>query len=275
MHRPLAKHLSVDRFAAPNSPTFHTANVGSNKNEHPTSMNMNMKNGIIIFLISLILSGCYNTLLPFRIPTSSPKIPDNKVEKEIPRYPNDKLFKYYKFTKQKQKQLDLSVPEQGFDSLQIRFWFTYPENLYQFGELLELSFKTGQEPIAKYYKLDIFFNPTREYEVINFHKDTLINNPKNGWTALSKKLVDLRIIDLPTISDLKEFKDSVILDDLFNNTSLTVITEIATDSKYRYFEYNNFDKYQDIEEVNRMYTFIKYIREDLYMFPIDTNWYKE
>jgi len=238
-------------------------------------MNIKIKNGILIFSISLILSGCYNTLLPIRIPTSSPKIPENKVKKEIPRYANGKLFKYYKFTKQKQKQLDLSVPEQGFDSLQIRLWFTYPENLYQFGELLELNFKSGQKPIAKYYKLDIFFNPTREYEVINFHKDTLINNPKNGWTELSEKLMDLKIIELPTISDLKEFKDSVMLEELFNNTSLTVVTEISTESNYRYFEYNNFDKYRNIDEVDRMYSFIKYIREDLYMFPIDTNWYKE
>jgi len=234
-----------------------------------------MKNGLIILFTSLILTSCYNTLLPLRIPTSSPKIPDNLISKEIPRYPNNRIFKYYKFTKQKQKQLDLSVPENGFDSLQIRLWFTYPENLYQFGELLELNFIPGQEPFVKYYKLDIFFNPTREYEVINFHKDTIIKEPKNGWVELSNKIESLKITELPTISDLKEFQDSVMLDDLFNNTSLTVVTEVSTDSSYRYFEYNNFDKYQEIKEVNNMYTFIKYIREDLSMYPIDTNWYKE
>jgi hypothetical protein len=234
-----------------------------------------IKNAIIILVLCLTISSCYNTLLPVRIPTSLPKVPDNSIKKEIPRYPNNKLFKYYKFTKQKQKQLDLSIPENGFDSLQIRLWFTYPENLYQFGELLEFNYKSGQAPVAKYYKLDIFFNPTREYEVINFFKDTVINKPKNGWNDLTNKLMDLRIIELPTISDLKEFQDSVMFDDLFNNTSLTIVTEVSTDSTYRYFEYNNFDKYQNIEEVNRMYKFIKYIREDLYMFSIDTNWYKE
>ena len=234
-----------------------------------------MKNGLIILFTSLIFTSCYNTLLPLRIPTSTPKIPDNLINKEIPRYPNDRIFKYYKFTKQKQKQLDLSVPENGFDSLQIRLWFTYPENLYQFGELLELSFKPGQVPFAKYYKLDIFFNPTREYEVINFHKDSVIKEPKSGWVELSNKIDSLRIIELPTISDLKEFQDSTMLDDLFNNTSLTVVAEVSTDSSYRYFEYNNFDKYQEIKEVNNMYTFIKYIRKDLGMYPIDTNWYKE
>ena len=137
----------------------------------------------------------------------------------------------------------MSIPENGFDSLQFRLWFTYPENLYQFGELIELNYKKGQEPVAKYYKLDIFFNPTREYEVINRVKDTTIINPKNGWVDFTNKLMDLKIIELPTISDIKVFQDSVMLDDLFNNTSLTVVTEISTDSYYRYFEYNNFDKY--------------------------------
>lgn len=228
-----------------------------------------------ILIASVLLTSCYNTILPIRIPSSVPKVPDNLIEKEIPKYPNNRLSKYYKFTKQKQKQLNLSIPENGFDSLQIRVWFTYPENLYQFGELLELNFKKGQNPSAKYYKLDIFFNPTREYEVINYFKDTLINEPKNGWNDLSNRLFDLRINELPTISTLKEFQNPTMLNDLFNNTSLTVITEVATNSSYRCFEYNNFDKYQYIDEVNRMYLFIKYLRENLYMFQIDTNWYKE
>jgi hypothetical protein len=249
--------------------------VGRNKKRYPAILITMIKNGIIILFSCIVLTSCYNTLLPIRIPTSSPRIPDNSIKKEIPRYTNNKLFKYYKFTKQKQKQLDLSIPENGFDSLQFRLWFTYPENLYQFGELIELNYKKGQEPVAKYYKLDIFFNPTREYEVINRVKDTTIINPKNGWVDFTNKLMDLKIIELPTISDIKVFQDSVMLDDLFNNTSLTVVTEISTDSYYRYFEYNNFDKYQNIDEVSRMYQFIKYIRENLYMYPIDSNWYKE
>jgi len=213
--------------------------------------------------------------LPFRIPTSSPTIPENSVEKEITRYPNNRLSKYYKFTKQKQKQLNLSIPENGYDSLQIRLWFTYPENLHQFGELLELNFKSGQNPSVKYYKLSIFFNPTREYEVVNYFKDTLIKEPKNGWDNLLNEIFNLRIKELPTISDLEEFQDPVMRDDLFNNTSLTVVTEVATVSNYRYFEYNNFEKYQSINEVNRMFTFIKYLRENLFMSKIDENWYKE
>lgn len=234
-----------------------------------------MKNGVLILFVSAILMSCYNVIIPIRIPTASPTIPDNSIRKEIPRYPNGKVFKYYKFAKQKQKQLDLSVPENGFDSLQIRMWFTYPENLYQFSELLELSFKPGKTPVAKYYKLDIFFNPTREYEVINFHKDSVIKEPKNSWLALESKIKKLKIIELPTMSDLKEFQNPKMLDDLFNNTSMVVGTEVSTDSTYRYFVYNNFDKYQYIQEVNNMFTFIKYIREDLHMYPIDTNWYKE
>ena len=230
---------------------------------------------IIICFLSILTTSCYNTLLPIRIPASSPKIPESNVKKDIPRYSNGRLYKYYKFTKQKQKQLDLSIPEYGVDSLMIRLWFTYPENLYQFGEFLEIRIEPNKEPTARYCKLDIFFNPSREYEVINFHSDTLIKLPLNGWPNLIEKINDLRITELITVDQLSEFQDSTLKNDLFNGTSLTVLIEIATLSDYRFFEYTNFEKYKYIDEVNRMFTFIKLIREELYMYPIDTNWYKE
>ena len=221
------------------------------------------------------MTGCYNTLLPFRIPTSDPIVPDNSITKDIPKYENGKVFKYYKFIKQKQKQLELSIPENGYDSLLYRFWFVYPENLYQFGELLEISFKPNHTPTARYFKMHIFFNPTREYEVINNYKDTIIKTPKSGWNELIKKLNELNTNRLPSIDFLSEFKDPKKKDDLFNNTSLTVLTEISSQTDYRFYEYNNFEKYKYIDEVNKEYTLIKYLREEFFMVKIDTNWYKE
>jgi len=233
------------------------------------------QNILILFFIVLTFTSCYNTILPFRIPTSNPIIPNNEIIKDIPRYENGKIFKYYKFTKQKQKQLKLYIPENGYDSLMYRFWFTYPEGFHQFGELLELSFVPNQKPIAKYYKLDIFFNPTREYEVINFSLDTLIKVPKSGWNKLIDTLNILNIKNLPTIEDLDEFKDTSKKDDLFNNTSLTVLTEVSTSSKYRFYEYNSFNKYKNITEVNNIFKLIKYLRKEFKMVDIDSDWYKE
>lgn len=234
-----------------------------------------MKKLVLFLFLCIMVVGCYNTLLPIRIPTRSPKIPENSIIKDIPKYPNNKPYIYYKFTKQKQKQLNLSSPENGYDSLMFRIWFTYPEGLHQFGELLEIQFRPNQEPLAKYYRLSLFFNPTREYEVINSFKDTTIISPKSGWNSLIKIIDILKINELPTMENLSEFQEPSSQNDLFNNTSLTVSTEVATLTKYRFFEYNNFEKYESIDEVNKIFSFIKYIRDEFYMFPIDTNWYKE
>lgn len=64
--------------------------------------NLTTKLLLVTFLASL-LTSCVNTIYPIRIPTKSPKIPENSIKKDIPRYPNNKVFAFYKFAKQKQE----------------------------------------------------------------------------------------------------------------------------------------------------------------------------
>lgn len=237
------------------------------------------KYSVILVTISLfVFISCNNTLLPVRIPAKDPKIPENNIIKEIPRYEDskDKVFVFYKYTKQKQKQLKLTVPENGFDSLMVRVWFVYPSSLFQYGELLELNLKKDAEPIAKYTKLDIFFNPTRDYENINSHKDTLIKAPLEGWNKFINKMDSLNITQLPTIEFIPEYiqRNQGQARD-YGNNFMTVAVEIATPEKYRFIQYNNFFKYKDIKEVNQMYLFIQYLREQFDMGEIDKGWFGE
>jgi hypothetical protein len=238
-------------------------------------MKMTLKLIIVSFIFSVVLSGCVNTIYPFRIPYKSPKIPENSIKKDIPRYPNNKLFAFYKFTKQKQKQLNLSIPENGFDSLLVRMWFSYPEGLYQLGEMVELRFKSDSLPIVTYTKMRLFFNPSRLYEVINYHKDSIINEPISGWSEFIDKLKKSDITDLPTIENIPKYIE--LSGDGFDyaNTSMTVSVEISQKDTYRFYQYNNFEKYKHLVHVNMLYTFIKYIRKDLSMLSIDPEWYKE
>lgn len=234
-----------------------------------------MKTLFIFLITSLLLTSCYNTLLPFRIPTSNPILPESNTLKDIPTYSNGKYFVFYKYAKQKQKQLQISIPECGTDSLMIRLWFSYPEKIYQYGELIELLFKPNEIPVAKYSKLNLFFNPTRDYEVINKHKDSTILNPIHGWNNISNKINELNILNLPTIESLSDYKFQNNNQRDYNNSSLTVAVEISTKLKYRFYQYNNFEKYKSIEEVSNLYTFIKLLRLELNMYKIDENWYKE
>lgn len=223
-----------------------------------------------------VLVSCNNTILPIRIPTGEPSIPQNNIVKEIPRYPqNNKVFLFYKLAKQKQKQLNLSVPENGYDNLLLRFWFTYPEGLYQYSELLEIEYPVDADPTARYTRMRIFFNPTRDYENINSHADSIITTPKSGWDKFTIDMNHLDIANLPTIEDIPKYKELAggIYD--YGNNFLTVACEIATKDKYRFIQYNNFEKYKEIEEVGNMYDFIRLLRSEFYMREITDEWYGE
>ncbi len=231
--------------------------------------------GILILLISIVLlfNSCNNTLYPFYIPSKAPIIPNNKINKDIPRYPNGKLFTYYILDKQKEKQLGLSVPENGYDSLLIRMWFTYPEGYHQFAELLELRIDSNKLITAKYTMLKIFFNPSRRYEVINCHFDTIMS-PKCGWATFMDTLIKLEITKLPTIEKIPKYIEINGKDNYdYGNNLLTVSVEVATKNEYRFFQYNNFKKYKNIDEVNRMYRFEQFQRTQLGLRQNDEEWY--
>jgi hypothetical protein len=152
-------------------------------------------------------------------------------------------------------------------------WFTYPEGIYQFAELVELRVDSSKKITANYTMMKIFFNPSRRYEVINWHKDTLMS-PKCGWPAFMDTLSILQITKLPTIEVIPKYIERNPKDDPdYDNTLLTVSVEVATKNKYRFFQYNNFRKYKDIDEVNRMYLFELFQRNQLGLRENDEGWY--
>lgn len=228
---------------------------------------------ISIFLCLFYLVSCNNTLLPIKIATAEPDIPKNNIAKEIPRYKeNNKVYLFYKLAKQKQKQLDLDIPENGYDSLLLRVWFVYPENLHQYGEMLEVKLDSNNYKRATYTKMRVFFNPTRDYEQINNHVDSIIQIPKNGWDNFSNTLQRLNITNLPTIELISQYRERV--DGLgYDNNNLTVACEIATKDTYRFIQYNNFERHKDIDEVAKIYEFIRFLRSEFNMREIDEAWY--
>ena len=121
--------------------------------------------------------------------------------------------------------------------------------------------------------MKIFFNPSRRYEVINWHKDTLMT-PKCGWTAFMDTLNIYQITKLPTIEVIPKYIEKNGKDNYdYDNTLMTISIEVATKNEYRFFQYNNFKKYKDIDEVNRMYLFELFQRKQLGLRENDEGWY--
>jgi hypothetical protein len=87
-------------------------------------------------------------------------------------------------------------------------------------------------------------------------------------------LQSLQVTQLPTMEFLPKYIERNSKDDYdYGNNLLTVSVEIATKSEYRFFQYNNFKKYLDIDEVNRMYRFERFQREQLGLRQNDEGWY--
>lgn len=229
---------------------------------------------LAVFLgLGILLTGCNNTIYPIYIPAKAPTIPENNIVKDIPRYPDGELYTYYILAKQKEKQLGLSAPENGHDSLLLRMWYTYPQGIYQFAELVELRVDSMHNITAKYTMMKIFFNPSRRYEVINWHKDTLMT-PTCGWTQFMDTLNKLNITKLPTIEVIPKYMEKNEKNGYdYDNVLLTVSVEVATKNNYRFFQYNNFKKYKDIDEVNNMYLFELFQRKELGLRENDNDWY--
>jgi len=226
-----------------------------------------------VLLCLIIFNSCNNTIYPIYIPAAEPDIPINNIIKDIPRYENHKLFTYYILSKQKQKQLKLSVPENGTDSLLIRIWYTYPQGIYQFAELVELHVDSAKTISAKYIRMRIFWNVSRRYEIINRHKDTVIT-PKSGWMSFMDTIKNLKITKLPTIEFIPKYTEINGKNNFdYPNDKLTISVEIATKKDYRFFQYCNLNKYNNIDEVNRMYRFELFMREQFPLVKIDKDWY--
>jgi hypothetical protein len=227
----------------------------------------------LLLLFIILLYGCNNTIYPIFIPAKSPSIPENSIVKDIPKYKNGKVFYYYRFVKQKQKQLNLSIPENGTDSLLLRMWFTYPIGIYQSGELLEITKAKNDTFSARYTRMRVFYNPSRAYEQINSHWDSIVS-PKCGWATFLDTLKALNILNLPTIEALPKYIQANGEDKRdYENNKLTIAVEVSTKNQYRFFQYNNFQKYLSIDEVNKMYRFESFVREQFGLWKNESEWY--
>jgi len=82
----------------------------------------------------------------------------------------------------------------------------------------------------------------------------------------------LDIINLPTIEQIPQYKERVVGRG-YDNNNLTVACEIATKDKYRFIQYNDFERHKEIDEVARIYEFIRFLRNEFDMQKIDEAWY--
>ena len=85
----------------------------------------------------------------------------------------------------------------------------------------------------------------------------------------------LGITKLPTQEFLPEYIEINKGELDYGNTFMTICVEVSTKKEYRFFQYNNFEKYKNIDEVNRLYRFLLFFRKEMGLRENDKGWYGE
>ena len=137
---------------------------------------------------------------------------------------------FYNLAKAKQNQLGLDSLENGFDNLQIRLWYDFA--LVRERRLVVITNKDTNWAATVYY-LQVDWDGQTETILSKKVKQVI---PKSGWAIFSKKLLDLKVVTLPSQDDIKGYSGG--------DDGRTYNVEVATKNQYRFYGYWEPQEYQ-------------------------------
>jgi hypothetical protein len=168
-------------------------------------------------------------------------IPKSSKEIDIPKYEtkdqlNGTPFVYWKFCKQKEKQLGLKKPEISSDSLIFRIWITNPiGSKGQSHGLIEIRYDSLQWT-GNLTLMRVDFNAKNLSETITKSKTWKLDPMKTNWETIVDSLFRLKIDVLPTDEQIPNYYTESTR---YNNNSPTFSFEYATKEKYRFYQYGD------------------------------------
>lgn len=175
------------------------------------------------------------------------------IEKDIPLNKKGKPFLSYSYKNQIVQDLKLDRLENGFDSLQIRLWYSYSfKDTAQLIVIKKHDYKWKAELITFIYYIESDDKNLLRGEIIN----RISNKPKSDWNSFTKHLLDKGIMAIP---DMHKLPDYPLIAD-----GDGVAVEVADRKKYRYYSYQEPETVRkDIIQANRIEEIIEFIEEEL------------
>lgn len=171
-------------------------------------------------------------------------------KKEIPRYGNGSFNIFYGIDRAKEKQLGLDSLQNGFDGIQIRFWYDF--SVVQKRRLVIITNKDTSWS-ATAYDMSVKWNGQTDSIM---EKTVQQVTPKSGWAAFSKKLLDLQVLTLPDQDDVAGYGGRLDGD--------TYNVEAATKMQYRFYGYWLPQLYQDaFWQAKKITEILKIIKDEL------------
>lgn len=177
-----------------------------------------------ILILGFIFSGNQFTNYSNIVQTIPNRIMDTVI-KDIPLR-DGKPEIYYRNKPIVENLLGLSSLETGFDSLQIRLWYSYGRN--DSAQLIIIK-NTNRKWYGELYSL-VYRSTEDGSRLASIPNSRRSIEPISGWKYFIDKLLQLQIYSLPDEGKIKNYPD-------WTEPS-TIIVEMATLKKYRIYMYN-------------------------------------
>lgn len=144
--------------------------------------------------------------------------------RDIPLNKYGKTSNFYKNKSKLENQLALPTLEEGYDSLQIRFWFDY-----SFIDSCQLVI-IKKDKNAWSAELVSFLKKYKSDDDITIGQKRIVSIfPKTGWQDFTSKLFQLQILTLPDERKISTYS-------MFTDAN-GIVVEISTKSEYRIYQY--------------------------------------
>ncbi len=151
----------------------------------------------------------------------------NVIQNDIALYKNGKQIYAYTSISKAASQLNLDSLELGFDSMQIRIWFSFAKHdSSQIFIIKNRNNKWSAESIILKYLWDDTLLQTSLSDTI-----TKVSYHNVNWTRFLNELFQLKITSLPDMDKINGYKDIGGID------GSGCCVEIATKSSYRFYGY--------------------------------------
>lgn len=169
----------------------------------------------------------------------------------IPKTASGKIDQIYYRIRKLESILGLKSIEEGVDSYEIRFWFSYGHN--DTSRLIRILYQNKSWTSEKVSMVDKFTVNDSTY--VQFSNSKAI--PKSGWKNLFEHICKSNLLELPHYTF---FSDYV----LFTDNSNIVIIELAGKNFYKMIYYpaleENVNKHN---EVQNLYNTLNYINSEM------------
>jgi len=174
-------------------------------------------------------------------------------ERDLPDYKNG-ISRDLTGLQASRDALKLDTLENGYDSIQIRVWFTYARiDTFQ---ILSLK-KTDHKWSAYYCKTGFQINPGGD-SILSYSKDDHEIFPKSGWQTVMDSIFNFNILTLPDCRKIKGY-------DFPFDGGNSVTFEISTEKKYRLYMYELPSKNKEYKEAANVDSILRLLSEEFHI----------